>query len=260
LRRNQIPSLELGSQNKSTKSEASITGYPGPKESPRRQSIALGWFFVFALAALVAFGVALRESQLLFAAVAAFTGWCLMVCLCEYLFSRFEFSVRLAQKRCWVLLIAAGGLFGCLVWIIRGRHRALSLEDHSIVRLTAVIYLALGCGIYFFANLTRAIQDRLEAAIPGQTLILADLAAGFYLAAAGIVLLFLSTARDFASWLGWPLLCLTLILVLEPFIRLLVRFYKPKHLRGIPELVGHSLLLDALWGRGQSFRGAVQAV
>jgi hypothetical protein len=256
LRRNQIPSLELGSQNKRTKSESSITGYPGPKESPRRQSIALGWFFAFALAALVSFGLALRESQLLFAAVAAFTGWCLMVCLFEYLFSRFEFSVRMEQRRRWVLLIAAGGLFGCLVWIIRGRHRALSLEDH----LTAVIYLALGCGIYFFANLTRAIQDRLEAAISGQTLILADLAVGFYLAAAGIVLLFLSTARDFASWLGWPLLCLTVILVLEPFIRLLVRFYKPKHLRGIPELVGHSLLLDVLWGRGQSFRGAVQAV
>lgn len=233
------------------------------KESPQRQSIALGWFSAFGLATLVALSVAIRNSQLLFAVIAAFTGWCLIVCSTEYLSSRLEFSVRrtsLVQTQQRVFLIAAGGLFGWLVWIIWKRNGSLSLEDPMALRLTAVIYLAFGCGIYFFANFTRALQERLKAAGSGQTLILAHLAAGFYLAAAGIILLFLSTRQDFASWLDWLLVCLMLVLVLEPFFHLLVKFYKPKNLRGILESTGHSLLLNALWSRSQNSQGAAQTI
>ncbi len=233
-----------------------------PKESPRRlQGIALGWLAAFGLATLVAIGVASRVSHLLFAAIAAFTSWCLIVSLFEYLFSRFELSVRrttLTRRWQGIVLIAAGGLFACFFWKGLGRNGALSLEAAATVRLTAVIYLASGCGIYFFANFARAVQDRLKAAVPGQALILAYLTAGFYLAAAGVILLFLSTARDFGSWLGWPLLCFTFILVLEPLFRLSVGFYKPKNLRGIPGAAGRSLLLDTLRCRGQNFQGGVQ--
>jgi regulator of protease activity HflC (stomatin/prohibitin superfamily) len=253
--------LELDFQSKSTKSEASIRNDTGSKESPRRQGIGLGWFSAFSLATAAALGISLHDSQLLFAVIAAFTSWCLIVCLIEYLSSRFKFSIRrtsLAQTQQWVLLIAAGGLFSRLVWIIREPYRSLSLEDPTTLRLAAVLYLAFGCGIYFFAHFTRAVADRLKEAISGQTLTLAHLTAGFYLAAAGIIVLFLSTGQDFAFWLGWSLFYLMLILVLEPFFRLSVRFYKPKSLRGILEPAGHSLLLEALWGRGQNLKGALQ--
>ena len=85
------------------------------------------------------------------------------------------------------------------------------------------------------------------------------MAFGFCLAAAGITFLYLSTARDFGAWLGWPLIFLTLILAQEPFVGLGARFYQPRELQDTAlRLICNSLLLDASFGQGDDLRDAVR--
>jgi membrane protease subunit HflK len=79
------------------------------------------------------------------------------------------------------------------------------------------------------------------------------------IAAAGIVLLYLSTTCDVSAWMGWPLLFVALVLAAEPLVRYVLHFYQPKGLRAPPQPAGNSLILDAAFGRGHNLRDTLQS-
>ena len=115
-----------------------------------------------------------------------------------------------------------------------------------------------GARLYFFANYAAAVQSRLRASALNPVLHLARIAFWACLAGSGIVFAFLSVGRDFSVWLGWPLVILTALLILDPLARAGLRFYQPRTLRGIPGPAGNSLLLDAVFGRGHGIGGAIR--
>jgi regulator of protease activity HflC (stomatin/prohibitin superfamily) len=250
----------------------------------RLQRATLWCAGLFGFTAVVAVALAAKVPNPLFAGIGVFLGWCLLASVTQYLFLRFDLSARrkaetpdattppgvpdsLFLKFPW-LLSFAGFWQWCLLataWLavvyffhpIIARHDPLSAAAPMLVRSATVIYLAFGCVIFFFANFLQAMQARIKTNLLNPILILARIAGGFCFAASGLSFLFLSFARDYSAWLGWPLLFVAMLLAAEPIFRLSYRFYQPRELRLPPRPVGNSLLLDTLFGQGHDLRAAV---
>jgi HflK protein len=230
----------------------------------RLQRVTLSLAALFGGATLAAYALAAVFPNVLFVGVAAFLYWCFIVSAIQYYFFRFKsadrrFSVRPSFAPRWQWGILAMGIFFSSLRITLAGGKPLSTEELTVVRLATVIYLAAGCLLYFVANFANAVQRRIGVKALSPVLVLTRMAFGFCLAAAGITFLYLSTARDFSALLGWPLIFLTLILAMEPFVRLGARFYQPKESQDTAlRPICNSLLLDAAFGQGDDLRGAVR--
>jgi HflK protein len=160
----------------------------------------------------------------------------------------------------WQWIIFFGGLF-CIYSFLRSNMSmaGLSRENIGPLRVATVIFLAEGCAFYFFGNFVRAIAARVESDALLPILILTRIASLAAFAAAALIFLFLSTTRDYSSWLGWILLGFTAFLIMETLIRFAARFYQPKSLRKMPIPAGTSLILDAVFGRGHNLKSAARS-
>jgi HflK protein len=160
----------------------------------------------------------------------------------------------------WQWIIFFGGLF-CIYSFLRPNMSTTGLSRENIgpLRVATVIFLAEGCAIYFFGNFARAVAARVESDALSPILILTRIASLAGFAAAGVIFLFLSTMRDYSSWLGWSLLGFTAFLIMETLIRFAARFYQPKSLRKMSVPAGTSLILDAIFGRGHNLKSAVKS-
>jgi len=201
---------------------------------------------LLACAAAASVSLALRVPNLLFAGMQAWLLWCAVAAVIHHLFPRWQWTLFFTGTVLLVYLLGKEGL------------APLAAFQPGALRFAAVLFLAFGCALCFFANFAAAVQSRLQASALQPVLHLARVAFWACLAASGAVFLFLSTGSDFSAQLGWPLLALTALLLLEPLARLGVRFYQPKTLREAPAPAGDSLLLDALLGHGRGLRGAIR--
>jgi len=242
------------------------------------QRVTLSLAALFGGATLAAYALAAAFPNVLFAGVAAFLYWCFIVSAIQYYFFRFksvdrreaEYNRALADRGSsvppsfpprwqWGILAMALLIFFSNLRITLAGGKPLSMEDIAVVRSATVIYLIAGCLLYFVANFVNAVQRRVGVKALSPVLVLTRMAFGFCLAAAGITFLYLSTAHDFGALLGWPLIFLTLILAMEPFVRLGARFYQPKESQDTALWpICNSLLLDAAFGQGDYLRGAVR--
>lgn len=157
----------------------------------------------------------------------------------------------------WQWFIFFAGLY-CIYAFLRSNMSTAGLSRENIgpLRVATVIFLAEGCAFYFFGNFAKAVAARVASDALSPILTLVRIASLAAFAAAGLFFLFLSTTRDYSGWLGWILLGCTAFLITETLIRFAARFYQPKSLRKTPAPAGTSLILDALFGRGQTLRSA----
>jgi membrane protease subunit HflK len=242
----------------------------------------LQWLFL-------AGGVSLRvltttAPGVLLAGLSTFLVWCGFASLIQALYLRFEridladanYNCVLAERGSddppvtrtpllpdfarrwqWVILVLAGlVLFSCFRPAFAG-NTDFRTDQKTLLQIATAVLLATGCLLHFFSQFAAAVQHRLATKRLDALLALARMAFWNCLAGAGLVFLFLSTTWDFGAWLGWPLLALTLVLLLEPFLRLAARFYQPRGLHAVPGPVSESLLLDAVFGRGEGIQGAL---
>jgi HflK protein len=226
----------------------------------------------------------------LIAGMQCYLSWCAIAALIQYLFLRLQASERKNQEynravtsrrhkpngvgRNDPLIASRAGLPGFArigQWVIlfvgiigialffrtTAGTGGLSQEAALPLRVATVVFLVVGCALYFFGNFAKAVTARLESNVLSPILTLARIASICAFAAAGLIFLFLSTTRDYSAWLGWFLIGFTVFLVTEAFIRFAVRFYQPKSLRKSPGPAGNSLVLDALFGDGHGLGSAV---
>jgi membrane protease subunit HflK len=158
----------------------------------------------------------------------------------------------------WQWFIFFGGLY-CIYAFIRPNMSAagLSRENIAPLRVATVIFLAEGCAFYFFGNFATAVAGRVGSDALSPILTLTRIASLAAFAAAGLIFLFLSTTRDYSSWLGWALLGCTAFLIAETLVRFAARFYQPKSLRKMHASAGTSFVMEALFGRGHNLKSAV---
>ena len=83
------------------------------------------------------------------------------------------------------------------------------------LRVATVVFLAAGCAFYFFGNFAKAVAARIGSDALSPILTLARIASLASFAAAGLIFLFLSTTRDYSTWLGWFLIGFTAFLITE---------------------------------------------
>jgi HflK protein len=251
---------------------------------------ALLWLLiVFATAAIAS--VVIDVPTPLIAGMQFYLSWCSLAALIQYLFLRLEASERKNQEynravtsrrhkpnsagRNDPLIVFRAGLPGFArigQWVVlfigivaialffrtTAGTGGLSREAVLPLRVATVIFLVVGCALYFFGNFARAVAIRLESNVLWPILTLARIASICAFAAAGLIFLFLSTTRDYGAWLGWFLIGFTTFLITEALIRFAVRFYQPKSLRKPSGPAANSLVLDALFGDGQGLGSAVK--
>ena len=168
-----------------------------------------------------------------------------------------HFRSRFASIWQWVILLIA------LALIIIGVQSSLRSPQElpqipvDTLRLAAFTYLSMGCIVFLFGNYIKALQKRRSSPLVAPMLPLSRVVFVFCAATAGMMFIFLSTNYD-VCWLGWLILGVTTVLILEPFIRVSGRFYQPKALRKTPAPVGSSSALDVIFGSGQGAKGIIK--
>ncbi|MBO0695212.1 MAG: protease modulator HflK [Verrucomicrobia bacterium] len=251
---------------------------------------ALLWLVIL-FAGSAATGLLINLPTPLFAGMQFYLSWCAIAALIQYLFLRIDaadlsardsngataprsqkpsgsgraepFRVSEAKLESfastgqWVIFFL--GTTGATVFF-RATMGTAGLDRDAAVslRVATVVFLAAGCAFYFFGNFAKAVAGRVGSDALSAILTLARIASLAAFAAAGLIFLFLSTARDYSAWLGWILIAFTAFLITETLIRFALRFYQPKSLRKLPGPAGNSLLLDALFGRGHGLGSAVK--
>jgi membrane protease subunit HflK len=256
----------------------------------RLRSAALWLTILLGGAVFVAFYITASFPNALFAGMEIFLLWCFAASLIQLLFFCYEVvdrredeynqALAFRQKgaagsdntvsphdpflplfaRGWQWLIVAVALFVIVIQASAFRQLPpFSPEGANLLRFATVAYLTFGCLLYFFINFASAVQSRIGDHTLNSILILLRIAFWMCIAAAGIVLLYLSTTCDVSAWMGWPLLFVALVLAAEPLVRYVLHFYQPKGLRAPPQPAGNSLILDAAFGRGHNLTDTLQS-
>lgn len=249
------------------------------------------WLLLPLLAGAVAVVVA-NVATPLFAGMQAYLGWCALAAIIQHLYLRLqtadradaEYNKALVSRHdqpnrigrgdppatrapaaptflgAWQWIIFFGGLLVLVVAVDSSFGSApLSSSELATLRVATVIYLSLGCVYYFFGNFARAVSARVGSDVLAPLLVLTRIASYAAFLSAALVFLFISTTRDYSSWLGWALLAFTGFLVLETVVRFALRFYQPKSVRSIPAPAGTSPILEALFGRSQGLGSSLQS-
>jgi HflK protein len=251
---------------------------------------ALLWLLIL-FAAAAATTLVINEPTPLFAGIQCYLSWCGLAALIQYFFLRIEASnfschdsnrsitarrppkadsaghrdhsiasgPSLSDFACtWQWVIFFAGTIGIAIFFRSTIGLGgLSRDAATRLRVATVVFLAAGCAFYFFSNFAKAVAARIASDELAPILTLARIASLSSLAAAGLIFLFLSTTRDYSTWLGWFLIGFTTFLIAEALVRFAVRFYQPKSLRKPPGPAGSSLVLDALLGRGHGLGSAI---
>jgi HflK protein len=254
-----------------------------------------GWWLaiLFLVTAAVNVVLASNISTALFAGVECFFCWCAIAAVIEYFFLRLRISdlretppdherapprhlrpgaashakERVAPglnvnsfARSWQWVIFFGGVLAIAAFVRASLGSApLNYESVFALRVATVIFLGEGCIVYFFSNFVRAIVQRTGSDALTTLLVLARIAALALFSAAALLFLFLSTTREYTGWLGWALIGVSGILIIETLVRFSLRLYQPASLRGQPMPAGRSLLLETAFGHGQGLGSAARS-
>ena len=224
---------------------------------------AINWLcFLLAGMALVAWIGAFPAHSIFFIGLEALIGWASLAALIHNIYFRCQPREQIAgteevpERRPgffasvgqWVLFAIGIAVLARSIYPAAPLASSLTPIPVSILRLAGVVLLVDAVALYFLTNYTAILQKN---ALGGQLASLLRLCRIVYISCAAaciIIFTFLATTWDFSSALGWFLVSFTLLLCLEPLLRLAVRFYLPKSLRRIPAPVGDSLALDLLFG------------
>ena len=171
--------------------------------------------------------------------------------------NRVEYLPDFANRGQWFLLLI--GVIATMLVLPYGSIGGLNGEAVTALRAAAVVSLAAGCFLYFLLQFAAAIQHRLTTNALDPLLHLARVAFLASIATAGTTFLFLTTTRDISPWLGWALVALACVLVIETLVLFAARFYQPAALRDNSAPAGSSIILDAVLGRGTSWQNCVKS-
>ena len=204
-------------------------------------------------AALLGWWIEVQNRAFICVAVELFLGWCAIVAVIQII------SIRLfGQKNGFYFYITEGIAFILGCWLLfRISYQGLlypvplDLAPAAGLRLAAVLFLACAAILYFCSSYAKIVQGHAGAA-SNPLVPLSRVASVACSATAVLLFIFLSTQRDFSLPAGRIFTALTLVLALEPLVRLTVRFYLPKSQRKMPARIGSSLLLDLLFGSRRS--------
>ncbi len=254
-----------------------------PQMSRQTRGALLGLIILYAVALGLSFWLVSQTAIILTTAMAALLLWSTAAVAVHYLYalvgdagtiapsvaqprgrigrmivtSRRHFVTRFAVLWQWILLLGAMVPAGMYLAPYFRFPPELGQSPAATLRFVAVTFLSLGAVLYLFGNYLRALQRRLESPVLAPMLTLLSMNFLASLATGGALLFYLSTGWD-VCWLGWTVLGVTALLVLEPGLRLLGRFYQPRLLRKTPPAAGSSVALDFVLGSGQGAKGVVR--
>lgn len=250
-----------------------------PQAARLTRGALLGLVILYVTASGLSFWLVLQTAVVLTTAMAALLSWSAAAAAVHYLYALIGEAETLAPPRGWIgrMIVASQRHFVTRFalwwqWILllgvvipTGVYLGpyfrfppeLGQSSSTTLRFAAVVFLSMGAVMYLFGNYLRALQKRLESPVLAPMLTLLRLSFLTSLATGAALLFYLSTGWD-VCWVGWMVLGLTALLVLEPGLRLLGRFYQPRLLRKTMPPAGSSVALDFILGSGQGARGLVR--
>ena len=213
----------------------------------------------------------------LFAGMAAYLLWCVLLSFIDYIFLKLKisdlrqtkaspakplpegairniFSLRLpgySNFWQWALMIFGGSL---LIFEFVFRQPSpdfpLKSEMSTTLRAMVAVYLFAGCALSFITNYAHIIHAKIHPTLQRPILQNSRLTVWLCFSASALLFIFTSFSKDFSSLPGWILLNLTFFFVIESVIRMGLRIYQPKSKRS-SVVAGASVLLGFLKPSGE---------
>ncbi len=226
---------------------------PEAGNEPREAARPLPGFIAALAAALAgAFWIYRRCPAPLSLGVVALMFWVWLAAVLRYGHAVFEKKAaplgrpsRFATHGQWIALFGLVGIFGGVAWPGPGGLGPLTQSSPESLRAYALIYLALGAGLFVYAQFAESLQQRLHATALADVLRLAWLLPPACGVAAALIYLQIATKADYNAPGGWLALGLASALAVEPWTRLGLRQFLPNGLRQPPLSAGTSLWLKA---------------
>ncbi|HUI06325.1 MAG TPA: protease modulator HflK [Verrucomicrobiae bacterium] len=248
----------------------------GAVEDIDRLAFAALWLLgVFAVSLVAAGVMASRLDSGLLWNTDCFLGWGALVALIHFLFLRFQVSDLRAAETAdagivgteariqrepllpWfrrtgqVACLIVGGL--ALLGVLQGSLRMktpLSTADSAAIRLAGILFLAMSFGLYFISRFVTFVQSQHDKRTLNGPLYLARLGFWICLISAACLFTFLYAGRDLGLWVGRLIGLVTILLMVDAWIRAGLAVFQPRALLKEMAPLGGSLALETLFRRG----------
>jgi regulator of protease activity HflC (stomatin/prohibitin superfamily) len=225
---------------------------PAP-ESSRSRGLTVAFALGFAVAAGVACVLARRTGLTVFIALAALNAWALLVAGANLL-PRLSFRLREVFIGLGVITVMA-----IPVWFHHLKTSAFTGASDSVLQLGAVVLAVLAFVAYFVATYGTHVARETPAGVLNVLIPLARLVASAHALVVIALLARLYVERNLLRPVSVVLYLATAVLVVEFLLHSVARLYQPPRLRTRETVIGHSVLLPALFGESGPIRSLAAA-